>query len=187
MGLSWSSSQKREETSASLALWAEDNDISPKDLRAAYGTSLKSTSITDLQATKENVNEGLSPTALSSARKYIAIDCEMVGVGPTPEKESVLARVSIVNYDGCQLYDSFVKPKEAVTDFRTAGSGISEALLAQARTLEAVQVDIAQLLEGRILVGHAIRNDLGAMMLSHPKRDIRDTSRHRAFRLLAGG
>lgn len=184
MGLS-SSSIKNNAPSASLALWAEDNDIPAKDLAAAYGTSLKSTSIPDTKSTEEKINEGLSPTA--EAGKYIAIDCEMVGVGPTPDSESALARVSIVNYHGHQLYDSFVLPKEAVTDYRTYVSGITPELLREARTLEAVQADVAKLLDGKILVGHAIRNDLAALMLGHSKRDIRDTSRHPAFRALAAG
>ena len=187
MGLSWSSPQKKEAPSATLALWTEDNDIPSRDLYAAYGTSPKKPAIPDLQASNDIINQGLSPTALASAGRYIAIDCEMVGVGPNPEIDSALARVSIVNYYGHQLYDSFVKPKEAVTDYRTPVSGITPALLSQARTLEAVQVDVAQLLEGRILIGHAIRKDLAVMMLGHPQRDIRDTSRHPAFRLLAGG
>lgn len=47
----------------------------------------------------------------------------MVGVGPNGI-ESVLARVSIVNYYGVVLYDSYVAPKEKVTDYRTWVSGI---------------------------------------------------------------
>ena len=186
MGMGWSSSSKKEAPSASLALWAEDNDIPAASLAAAYGTSLKSTSIPDFQKdSKDSINAGLSTTL--DAGKYIAIDCEMVGVGPNPDDSSVLARVSIVNYHGHQLYDSFVAPKEAVTDYRTFVSGITEQLLAQARTLEEVLMDVAGLLEGRILVGHGIRNDLDAIMLGHPRRDIRDTSRHPPFRQLAGG
>ena len=184
MGLSWSNT-KEDAPSASLALWAEDNDIPAKDLAAAYGTGLKTTSIPEIKPMKDTVNEGLSSSA--EAGRYIAIDCEMVGVGPTPDNESALARVSIVNYHGHQLYDSFVLPKEAVTDYRTHVSGITPELLQAARSLEAVQEDIATLLDGKILIGHAIKNDLAALLLGHPKRDIRDTSRHAAFRALAGG
>lgn len=184
MGVSWSST-KKDAPSASLALWAEDNNICAKDLAAAYGTTLKSTSIPDTERTADKINEGLSLTA--EAGKYIAIDCEMVGVGPTPDTDSALARVSIVNYHGHQLYDSFVLPKEAVTDYRTFVSGITPKLLREARTLEVVQADVAKLLDGKILVGHAIKNDLSALLLGHPKRNIRDTSRHPAFRALAGG
>ena len=171
--------------SASLALWAEDNSISAKDLAAAYGTSIKATSIPDLKKDSQKANQGLSPT--EDAGKYIAIDCEMVGVGPNPNDESALARVSIVNFHGNQLYDSFVQPKEAVTDYRTYVSGITPDLLQGARTFEAVQVDVAKLLDGKILIGHSVRNDLDALLLGHPKRDIRDTSRYAGYRQLAGG
>ncbi|KAL9633645.1 MAG: hypothetical protein Q9164_004580 [Protoblastenia rupestris] len=176
----------KEMPSASLAQWAEDNDIPARDLAAAYGTSLKTTTTTpETEHTEDKINEGLSSTA--EAGKFVAIDCEMVGVGPDPNNESALARVSVVNYHGHQVYDSFVQPKETVTDFRTHVSGITPHLLQSARTLEVVQADIAKLLDGKILVGHAVRNDLDALLLGHPKRDIRDTSRHPAFRLLAKG
>ena len=184
MGLGWSRT-KEVVPSASLALWAEDNDISAKDLAAAYGTSLKSTSISDTKVTEDKINEGLSSTA--EAGKYIAIDCEMVGVGPTPETDSALARISLVNYHGHQLYDSFVLPKEPVTDYRTHVSGITPQLLQSARSLERVQADVAKLLDGKILIGHAIRNDLAALLMGHSKRNIRDTSRYPPFRQLAAG
>lgn len=119
--------------------------------------------------------------------KYVAIDCEMVGVGPDPDKESALARVSIVNWNGDQVYDSFVRPKEKVTDWRTHVSGIAPKHMVEARSFEEVQKDVAQILEDTILVGHSIRNDLEALMLSHPKRDIRDTSKYPPYRKIAGG
>lgn len=185
MGLRWSSVED-EKPSASLALWAEDHDIPAKDLAAAYGTSLKTSFVPDQNSPSEDrINEGLSP--VGEAGKFIAVDCEMVGVGPTPDTDSALARISIVNYHGHQLYDSFVKPKEVVTDYRTFVSGITPQLLQLARTFETVQADVAKLLDGKILVGHAIKNDLEALLLSHSKRDIRDTSKHPPFRQLAGG
>lgn len=55
--------------------------------------------------------------------KYIALDCEMVGVGVNGE-ESSLARVSIVNYHGAILLDEIVKQRERVVDYRTEWSGI---------------------------------------------------------------
>lgn len=111
----------------------------------------------------------------------------MVGVGPEPDRESALARVSIVNYNGEQVYDSFVRPKELVTDWRTSVSGVSAKNMHEARSLEHVQADVSRILTENILVGHAVRNDLEALLLSHPKRDIRDTARHPPFRKFAGG
>ena len=111
----------------------------------------------------------------------------MVGVGPDPDNDSALARVSIVNFHGHQLYDSFVLPKELVTDYRTFVSGITPELLRSARTFEAIQIDVAKLLDGRILIGHSVKSDLNALLLGHPKRDIRDTSRYPGFRQYSAG
>lgn len=49
--------------------------------------------------------------------KVLALDCEMVGVGPNGT-ESALARVCIVNNAGVVLLDTFVKPNQKVTDYR---------------------------------------------------------------------
>ncbi|KUJ06969.1 uncharacterized protein LY89DRAFT_374386 [Mollisia scopiformis] len=168
--------------SASLALWAEDNDISAKDLAEAYGGGLKDTTFKGTKPDK--INGGLSRDV--EIGKYVGIDCEMVGVGGE-EDRSVLARVSIVNFHGTQVYDSFVRPKEFVTDWRTHVSGVSAKNMATARDFEQVQEDVAAILKDRIIVGHAIKNDLAAMMLGHPRRDIRDTSRFSGFRKYSAG
>jgi len=52
----------------------------------------------------------------------------MVGVGPEG-KESVLARVSIVNFYGNVILDKFVLPREKVVDYRTHVSGITKEIL----------------------------------------------------------
>ena len=41
----------------------------------------------------------------------------LVGIGE--KKESVIARVSLVNQYGKCVYDKYVKPSEPVTDYRT--------------------------------------------------------------------
>lgn len=61
----------------------------------------------------------------------VGMDCEMVGVGLSG-KTSVLARCSIVDYDGNVLYDKHVRPVEKVTDFRTHVSGIRSRSLKKA-------------------------------------------------------
>ncbi|KAI9441198.1 ribonuclease H-like domain-containing protein [Lactarius indigo] len=98
----------------------------------------------------------------------------MVGVGPMGA-ESTLARVSVVNYFGAVLLDEFVRQKERVTDWRTQWSGIRAKDMINAKTFEEVQGLVAELIEDRIVVGHAIQNDLKALMLSHPRAKIRDT------------
>ena len=136
-------------------------------------------------ATSDVINAGLSHD--TNIGKFLAIDCEMVGVGPQPEHNSVLARVSVVDFHGVQLYDSFVLPKEPVTDYRTFVSGITPKLLRQGRTFEEVQQEVAGLMKGRILVGHHLRHDLDALMMGHPRRDVRDTSKYPPYRAITGG
>lgn len=185
MGIGISSPKvvKDSEPSESLALWAEDNGISTNDLLEAYGGGTHMKTPVALGSTPNSINAGLSDAV---AGQYVAIDCEMVGVGGE-EDRSALARVSIVNFHGEQVYDSFVRPKEFVTDWRTHVSGVSPKNMATARKFEEVQRDVAELLKDRILVGHAVKNDLDALMLDHPKRDIRDTSRFPPFRKFSAG
>src|ERR1700733_5338886 len=57
--------------------------------------------------------------------KYLALDCEMVGVS-IDGSESSLARVSIVNFYGAVLIDEFVRQRERVVDYRTQFSGVRE-------------------------------------------------------------
>ncbi|CAD0084895.1 unnamed protein product [Aureobasidium vineae] len=138
-------------------------------------------------STDSLVNQGLHPT--HKPGKFLAIDCEMVGTGPLDD--NVLARVSIVNFHGEQIYDSFVQPVPGVevTDYRTFVSGIRPHHLKPdvARPFSEVQKEVAALIDGKILIGHALKNDLDVLLLSHPKRDIRDTSRHSTFRKMSMG
>ena len=60
-----------------------------------------------------NVSVGRTRPALKN-REFVAMDCEMVGVG-RGGKRSVLARCSIVDFEGKTLYDHFVKPLEKVS------------------------------------------------------------------------
>ena len=71
--------------------------------------------------------------------KYVGIDCEMVGIGPEG-KQSALARVSIVDFDGNILYDEYVRPPSYVTDFRTQWSGIRKKDLRQGSALTLAEV-----------------------------------------------
>lgn len=126
-----------------------------------------------------------SDQAKRELTRCIAIDCEMVGVDDG--RESVLARVSLVNQHGECVYDRFVKPKEKVADYRTHVSGVRPGDLKRGEEFETVQKDVAKILKGRMLVGHALKNDLQVLMLSHPPKLIRDTSRFRPFRNITQG
>lgn len=131
--------------------------------------------------TEEFAKDATSDAKKTSIGKYISIDCEFVGVGPEG-KQSALARVSLVNFFGHVILDKFVRPTEQVTDWRTWVSGVKPSDMINAITFKEAQAKTADILTDRILVGHAVKHDLDALMISHPKSMIRDTARHLPFR-----
>lgn len=131
------------------------------------------------------VNGPTSTDAENNANltRYLALDCEMVGVG-IEGKESVLARVSIVNSKCECVYDKFVKSAEKVVDYRTHVSGVRATDLQHATDYGTVQEEVSEMLKGRVVVGHALSNDFKVLMLSHPAKDTRDTGKYKPFRTL---
>eukprot|EP00435_Cladocopium_sp_Y103_P019957 s459_g4.t2 len=116
-------------------------------------------------------------------RNVVAMDCEMVGVGPSGTR-SVLARVSIVDCEGNVLLDKYVRPNEYVTDFRTPITGITKATFYREGVIseDEAREMAAKVMEGKIVVGHSLQNDFQALLLSHPHVLIRDTSLYRPLR-----
>ena len=109
----------------------------------------------------------------------------MVGVG-IDGKRSALARVVVVSFDEDIVYSAFVKPLEPVTDWRTHVSGVRPEHMRHALPLRKVQADIAALLQSRTVIGHALTNDLRALMLEHPKTAVRDTAHYPPYRRQQG-
>ncbi|KAM9176326.1 RNA exonuclease 4 isoform 1-T1 [Mergus octosetaceus] len=162
------------------------DDVDPKDIEAAIGPEAaevarrklglptgRSEQSVERVLVKEKSSDGLTRT--------VAMDCEMVGVGPNGE-DSIVARVSIVNQFGKCVYDKYVKPTEEVTDYRTAVSGIRPENVKTGEDFKTVQKEVADILNGRILVGHALHNDLKVLFLDHPKKKMRDTQKYKPFR-----
>jgi RNA exonuclease 4 len=120
--------------------------------------------------------------------QYVALDCEMVGIG-SDGKKSALARVSIVDWDLNVLLDTFVKVPIRVTDFRTHVSGVEPKHIKDknAMDVEECRNKVAEILKDKILVGHALTNDFKALMLNHPKAKIRDTAKYRPFQRYGNG
>ncbi|XP_020313150.1 RNA exonuclease 4 [Oncorhynchus kisutch] len=161
------------------------DDVDPDDIEATVGTEaadimrkIQGTRKTDAQTTESAL---VKDRAFEGLTKAVAMDCEMVGVGPDGE-DSIVARVSLVNQFGKCIYDKFVKPTEKVTDYRTAVSGIRPDDIKNGENVKTVQKEVAEILQGRTLVGHAIHNDLKILFLDHPKKRIRDTQKYKPFK-----
>jgi len=138
------------------------------------------------RAKVDRMTQGQSSRLSDEAKaRYVGLDCEMVGTG-SDGKTSVLARCCMVNFDGEVIYDSFVKPEAFVTDFRTEWSGVrSKDLFGKAAkntvTFAECQRAVAAALKNKVLVGHALKNDLDVLSLSHPRHFTRDTARYRPY------
>ncbi|XP_021356486.1 uncharacterized protein LOC110452349 [Mizuhopecten yessoensis] len=127
---------------------------------------------------KENTTEHTSnKPPIPSPDQYLAVDCEFVGVG-FKGCISRLGRCSVVDYHGNVVYDIYSRPEELVTDYRTRYSGISYRNMTDAVRFEEVQEKVKDLLKGKILVGHDIKQDLRVLKIYHPGHMIRDTRTH---------
>ncbi|VTJ54370.1 Hypothetical predicted protein [Marmota monax] len=105
------------------------DDVDPADIEAAIGPEAARIARRQL-GQRESSSTLVKEQAFHGLTRALALDCEMVGVGPKGE-ESIVARVSLVNQYGKCVYDKYVKPTEPVTDYRTAVSGIRPEKLKQ--------------------------------------------------------
>ncbi|KAM5328792.1 RNA exonuclease 4 isoform 1-T2 [Glossophaga mutica] len=156
------------------------DDVDPADVEAAIGPEAARIARQRL-GVKDRGLALEKQQAFGGLTRALALDCEMVGVGPAGE-ESAAARVSVVNQFGKCVYDKYVRPAQPVTDYRTAVSGIRPEHLQRGEQFEVVQKEVAEMLRGRVLVGHAVHNDLKVLLLDHPKRRIRDTQKYKPFK-----
>ena len=111
---------------------------------------------------KNNTNNDVT-SFFPDPSEYVACDCEMVGVGAG--RVSALARASLVNWNGKVIYDKFVRPKGKITDYRTRVSGVRKRDMDAAVNFDRAQREVKELLHGKILVGHALKNDVEALKI----------------------
>lgn len=111
-----------------------------------------------------------------NGKKIVAMDCEMVGSYQNGEEINMLARVTIIDFDGSILLDTFVAPIHPVTDYRTRFSGVTESSLKNAPSFENVQENVQTIIKPCILVGHSLRDDFAVLNFSHEKMFTRDTA-----------
>lgn len=136
------------------------------------------------QAQREKIEAAEASLSEEYKQKYVALDCEMVGIGDSG-KTSVLARVSLVDWYGKVVLDTFVQVPTRVTDFRTWVSGVQpKHLKKDAMEVNKCRETVAKIIQNKIVVGHALKNDFNALMLVH--HDVRDTTKYRPFQRYGG-
>ena len=79
---------------------------------------------------------------MARSADVVAMDCEMVGLGPF--RESGLARCSLVDYHGSVLYDKFIRPEGDITDYRTPVSGITARNMEGAAPFAVARLEVSE-------------------------------------------
>ena len=104
-------------------------------------------SVSDSNRRAMSILDGLNIPALAPAllnpSKYAAIDCEMVG-GGAQGQVSLLARCSVVSYDGDVIFDEYIKPDQPVTCYRTRWSGIRPKHLVNAMPFQEAKKQVTE-------------------------------------------
>ncbi|XP_001870835.2 RNA exonuclease 5 [Culex quinquefasciatus] len=95
------------------------------------------------------------------------LDCEMCR---TSINASELTRVSIVDEQGQEFYESLVRPNNKIIDYVTQFSGITPELMKNvSKTLKDVHRELKNKLPpDAILVGQSLNFDLNALKMMHP-------------------
>ncbi len=99
----------------------------------------------------------------------------------------MLAEVALVDWNGDVVYHSYVQPTGPVANYREEISGITPEMLTEeagAHPFSEVQAAVIHHLRNKILVGHALENDLKALKLQFPPQYIRNTAHHSFFQTM---
>jgi RNA exonuclease 1 len=108
----------------------------------------------------------------ASSNMIFALDCEMCYTTRGLE----LARVSIVDVNLKEVYESLVKPDHQILDYNTRWSGLTEESLRNCRKgIKQVQQELLKIfMRETILIGHSLDSDFKALKLIH--KTVIDTS-----------
>ncbi|KAF8168286.1 hypothetical protein B0H34DRAFT_54432 [Crassisporium funariophilum] len=124
-------------------------------------------------------------------QKYVSASAITVYIGSFKRQERcqnipMVARVSLVDYRGRVLLDTYVHPTHPIEDYRTPETGLNYLHLYSAPLFVGIQQRVAALIRNKILVGHRIWDFLSVLGLSHPALNTRDLALFRPLRRMLG-
>lgn len=125
-------------------------------------------------------------------KAVVAMDCEMARCLPDeqwiewrrrlhprkkiPNNVSIAVRCAIVDYRGRLLYDKIIRPNQKVVDYLTVITGVSKEDMTAATWFDVARSEVDEILQNKIVVGHAVKNDFASLLMTFPPEDIRDTA-----------
>ncbi|KAF9056644.1 hypothetical protein BJ165DRAFT_1435171 [Panaeolus papilionaceus] len=138
----------------------------------------------DFTRTVTNTAEAVSPNNHNSeahqlardSNRFVAVSVITIWGGEKGQrdKQPMVARVSICDYYGGVLLDTYVHPRKLIQDCRASKTGISYNHLCGAPKYPEIKQQVRNIIQNKILVGHRIWSFLSALELSHSALNTRD-------------
>lgn len=100
----------------------------------------------------------------------------------------LLAQVTLVDWRGQTVLDVYVQPTSTIVDYRTSTHGLDARHLAPPEALpySSVRVNVAEMINNHVIVGHALWSSLALLGLTHPAIHSRDVATYTPFRRALG-
>ncbi|KAI0005440.1 hypothetical protein BJV74DRAFT_804377 [Russula compacta] len=115
------------------------------------------------------------PPKILRPEHFMAVSAQIIYTGDTANIP-LLARVSLADYRGNVVLDTFVRPIHQVTNYRTAETGLVAAHLTNAPMFREVQHRVIALIRDKVIVGHNLWQFLSVLYISHPTINTRDVA-----------
>jgi DNA polymerase-3 subunit epsilon len=92
------------------------------------------------------------------------IDLEMTGLDPTEDRVCEVAVVRVSGDSVIAEYHALVRPDRRISPAASRISGITDAMVADAPRFSEVAADLAELLDGVLVISHNVAHDLDFLM-----------------------
>ncbi|KAL9190118.1 hypothetical protein ACHAXT_007329 [Thalassiosira profunda] len=141
------------------------------------------------EETEACIQEDVTESALSEADEH------PIAAEKTPELSQCVAldsefdppRIALVNSEGAPIYDRYYTHGNSEPFFSGVRKAVSRCytdpvscvkMLFGTISVERCRSEVAELIQGKVVVGHSLHNDFAALGLSHPEHLLRDTCMH---------
>ncbi|KAF9514301.1 hypothetical protein BS47DRAFT_885102 [Hydnum rufescens UP504] len=114
-------------------------------------------------------------TSTMHGLQWVSLATQSVGVGRFGSIP-MLARISLVDFRGNTILDTYVRPTTPVMNYRIEETGIGAHHLEQGIPFTEAKSLVAAAISGKVVVGHSLWKDLYLLEMSVPAFATRDTA-----------
>lgn len=119
---------------------------------------MASTSIIFSDLERPTRNKG--PSLVRVVRDFAVIDLETTGLDPRFCEIIEVAAVRVRDFCVTEVFHELIKPEEPIPPFISALTGITNEMVENARSIDAVLPELIHFLDGDIILGHNVNFDL---------------------------